>query len=92
MSPLLILVTFAKKYDLDFKMSDLYTPLDWSIRGESYGTESELVVTHDGGCWAPFMSHDYQEYSLMEKLNKALEEHGYYVEQCTGWYSAIYEI
>lgn len=67
-----------------------YTSEAWAARGEDYGTKSKLVVVYDGGELRPFFSLD-EGYTLYEKMRKALDEAGYWVEQCTGWYSAIYK-
>lgn len=67
-----------------------YTPEEWIDRGESYGKESKLIVCHDGGDLAKFCNFDYQQYKAIDRMEKALAEIGYYVEQCTSWYSAVY--
>lgn len=67
-----------------------YTPREWRDRGEKYGTESLLIVTHDGGDHAPAFNMDYLAYELMEELRVRLSAIGVFPEQCTSWYSAIY--
>lgn len=67
-----------------------YSPKEWRDRGESYGTGSLLIVTHDGGDHAPAFAWDYEAYSLMEELRERLMKVAVYAEQCTSWYSAIY--
>lgn len=67
-----------------------YTPQEWKERGEEYGTESELVVVHDGGYLAPYFNWDYCCYGDVERMGKALGKIGYFAEQCTCWYSAVY--
>lgn len=69
-----------------------YSPAQWEERGEEYGRGALLIVCHDGGDLAPFFNHDYQCYASMEKMRKALERVGCFVEQCTSWYSAVYLI
>lgn len=69
-----------------------YTPSEWKDRGEEYGTNSKLVIVHDGGDQAPFFNWAYCEYTRMEKMVEALKPLGFYPEQCTCWYSAIYAI
>jgi hypothetical protein len=69
-----------------------YTPKEWRERGESYGTNSLLVITHDGGDHAAAFSYDYEAYRVMEELGRRLRRIGVYAEQCTSWYSAIYPI
>lgn len=67
-----------------------YTPREWRDRGEAYGTNSLLIVTHDGGDHAAAFNWDYEAYSVMEELRRRLARIGVYGEQCTSWYSAIY--
>lgn len=69
-----------------------YSPEEWTIRGEEYGKKSKLVVVHDGGDLASYCNVDYGNFPLMEKLERALKNYGYYIESCTCWYSAIYRI
>ena len=68
-----------------------YSPKEWKERGEDYGTESELVVVHDGGDHARAFSWDYEDYTTIEALNVELAKIGLFAEQCTTWYSAIYK-
>jgi hypothetical protein len=67
-----------------------YTPEQWKERGETYGTESKLIVCHDGGDLAKFCNFDYCQYAAMDRMSAALGKIGYYVENCTSWYSAVY--
>lgn len=69
-----------------------YTPQQWSDRGEQYGTQSLLVITHDGGDHAGAFNLDYEQYELHEQLQDRLRQHGLFVEACTCWYSAVYGI
>ena len=69
-----------------------WSPQEWKDRGESYGHLSELVIVYDGGDLVPFFSPEsVQGYVLYERMRAALEAVGLYWEQCTCWYSAIYE-
>jgi hypothetical protein len=68
------------------------SPQEWAERGEEYGKSSVLVVVHDGGAHAPAFNWDYGDYGLIEDLDARLREHGLFPEQCTSWYSAVYEI
>jgi len=68
-----------------------YTPEEWADRGESYGTKSLLIVCHDGGDHARFFNMDYCDYKAFDRQCQELSKHGVYAEQCTGWYTAIYE-
>jgi hypothetical protein len=66
-----------------------YSPQEWEARGETYGTNSLLVVCHDGGDMGELMDMDGVFYDdVLLKLEKV----GVYIEACTGWYSALYEV
>lgn len=69
-----------------------WTPGEWLARGEEYGTDSVLVLVHDGGDLAPFCNWDYCRYDLSERLQNALGKSGFFYEQCTCWYSAVYRV
>lgn len=68
-----------------------YSTQQWRDRGESYGINSELIITHDGGDHAPAFNLDYG-HAPSSQLNQLLAAHGVYVEACTNWYSAVYPI
>jgi len=68
-----------------------YSPEEWTERGESFGTTSELVVVHDGGDLATMFSYMYGNVDLQESVSRALEEIGCWYESCTCWYTAIYK-
>lgn len=67
-----------------------YSPDEWKERGERYGLQSVLVICHDGGDLAPALNLDYEMYDLHDALQAHLGRAGFYVEGCTGWYSAVY--
>jgi hypothetical protein len=74
-----------------------YSPKEWKDRGEDYGTESQLVVVYDGGdLFYVFNSSMHSEFekpaNVREEIDKRLADFGLYVEECTGWYAAVYEI
>jgi len=69
-----------------------HTPQEWQAREEEYGLQSELIIVHDGGDLAPCFNYDYMSYEHREAVNVKLESAGYYAEQCTSWYTAIYPI
>lgn len=60
-------------------------------QGEKYGKGSELIVVYGGGDHRPYFSHDYECYDLIERVQNALGALGMHVEECTGWYAAIYK-
>lgn len=68
-----------------------YTPEEWKERGEDYVTDAVLIVCHDGGDLAPLFNWDYCAYELREKMDEVLKKLGFFPEQCTSWYSAIYK-
>ena len=68
-----------------------YTPKEWKARGEDYGTESELVLVYDGGDLYDICNTNSGFYTAHDTLQKALEKKGYWFEQCTGWYGAVYK-
>lgn len=68
-----------------------YSPEEWRARGESYGKESELVIVYDGGDHRPYFTLDAECYDLVERMNGMLEPLGMYLEECTGWYGAVYK-
>jgi hypothetical protein len=69
-----------------------YSPLEWRLRNESYGTNSELIIVHDGGVFAKFFNLDYGHYELEDKIQNELNKIGLYAQACTSWYTAIYKI
>lgn len=88
-----------EEYDVDTGDPDngyFYSPSEWSQRGEDYGTKSLLIVTYDGSELARFFSMDecynIGSYDSYEALQECLNESGYFFEECTCWYSAIYKV
>lgn len=69
-----------------------YSPKQWTERGERYGRNSALIITHDGGDVAQYFNYDYGAYEAINKMDNALREVGLYAECCTGWYTAIYKL
>jgi len=69
-----------------------YSPEEWQSRGESYGAESLLIIVHDGGDIAPRCNLDYMCYDEHDKFQRQFAPLGLFVESCTNWYSAVYEI
>lgn len=68
-----------------------YTPEEWSDRGEDYGQGAVLIVVHDGGDQARYFNLDYEQYGAFDRMNTRLGQLGLYAEQCTCWYSAVYD-
>lgn len=88
------ILDFLEEKDLTYHGGGgrFYSPREWEERGEEYGRRSLLIITHDGGDHAVALNIDYGAYALMEQLAERLRAHGFYVEQCTSWYSAVYPI
>jgi hypothetical protein len=88
-----VILQVAKKCGMSYTggCTPFYSPTEWKERGEKYGRESLLIACHDGGDLEGFFSpyENIEEFS--EMLRAALEAEGMYFENCTGWYTAIYE-
>ena len=67
-----------------------YSPAEWKRRGEEYGTKSLLVVVYDGGDLYHYFSYMSESHERRERMEKALDAAGFWVEPCTNWYSAVY--
>lgn len=70
-----------------------YEPKFWTEeRGENYGHGSVLIVVYDGGAVGPYFSldNDYPKYHRYECMRKALADAGFYFDECTCWYAAVY--
>lgn len=85
--------SYAKKRNLrSYGNTTFYSTQQWKDRKEDWGTESELIIVHDGGDIARFFNYDYGDYDEIERMNKILKRYGLYFESCTCWYSAIYKL
>lgn len=69
-----------------------YSPAEWAARGEKYGSESVLVVVHDGGDHMGCFAYEHMDYKAIDRMADALRPLGLYSEQATMWYSAVYRI
>lgn len=89
-----IFIKVAKDFDIEvseIECKPFYTPKEWTERGEDYGTESELVVVYDGlYSFSHICNTDYG-FKAYEKLQEELSKAGYFFEQCTNWYGAVYK-
>lgn len=62
--------------------------VDWP-----YGKGALLIlVHHPGEKLRPYVDYECREYGKVGRLATALGANGFFVEDCTGWYSAVYEI
>jgi len=73
--------------------SAFYTPEEWRERHADVScTGALLILVHDGGDLALRCNFSYEQYDAMEQLAAVLKAHGYWVEQATGWWSAVYPL
>lgn len=82
-----------------------YSPKEWKAE---YGSESLLIVMYDGSYVRSAFSMDacyeigcmirqetgksVNAYEPYEALQAALNKEGFFFEECTCWYSAVYKI
>jgi hypothetical protein len=68
---------------------ECHTREEWD--GE-YGKGALLILEHYLGdpLW-PYVNYDGLQYGKIEQLSDALSAAGFWVEDCTGWYSGVYE-
>jgi hypothetical protein len=57
-----------------------------------YGKGALLILVHES-CdpLYPYVNYDGLQYGKIEQLSDALSAAGFWVEDCTGWYSGVYE-
>lgn len=86
-----VIIAFLIEQDLTFTggCKVFSTPEEW--QGE-YGKNSLLVILYEGADVGDAFSYDRERYSLIEALDAKLAEIGLFSEQCTSYYSAVYEI
>lgn len=67
-----------------------YTPEEWKEK-ENYELNNELLfICHDGGEFADLCSYDRGQYGMMEEFSNYLNEHGYWMEQGSTWWTVVY--
>jgi len=86
-----IIGAFAKRHQLADD-AYFYSPAQWTLRGEAFGTGSKLIIVYDGSEFASLYNTHYEAEALLEKLQRNLEKHGMFMEQCTVWYSVVDEL
>lgn len=89
-----IFVKVAKEFtgEVSAELKTFWTPEEWKDKGEDYGTESELVVCYDGlNSFSHICDTMSGSISAHEKLQDELFKAGYFFEQCTNWYGAVYK-
>jgi hypothetical protein len=66
-----------------------HTRKEWDV---AYGKGALLILEHYLGdpLW-PYVNYDGLQYGKIEQLSDALSAAGFWVEDCTGWYSGVYE-
>lgn len=57
----------------------------------AFGLNSLLICCHDGGDFAPMANMAYEDPAYGE-FDTFLRSKGFYMEACTGWYSAVYRL
>jgi hypothetical protein len=67
-----------------------YSPQEWVARGERYGRDAVLILVHDGGDLSYYCNPDKGDHAAVRILSDALRAHGFFIQACTCWYSAIY--
>jgi hypothetical protein len=91
-----VIVAFLKKRKMTYTggCTAFYSPAKWKEREEQYGLDGVLIVVHDGGNHKAAFSMDAcyggGSYEPMESMQRELEAAGFYYEECTGWYGAVY--
>jgi hypothetical protein len=68
-----------------------YSQAQWAARGESYGHNAVLIICHDGGALPPFFADNYNDRRAYEAMAAELDKAGFWVEQCTATFSAVYK-
>ena len=73
-----------------------YSPEEWNKRSEDYGIDSVLIVTYDGSdlrrAFSMQTCYDMGSYEIYESLQERLGKSGFFFEECTNWYAAVYKI
>lgn len=87
------IVRFLSEHDATEDLHGcLYSPQEWTERGERFGRNSLLIITHDGGEHAgAFDPEQDWETGLNDDIYKHLRQLGFMTELCDSWYSAVYE-
>jgi hypothetical protein len=93
-----IIRDYCQTHDLGSSERMFYSPKEWTERGEEYGTESLLVIVHEG-CDASiaisldgaYNSGAFPSYRHYNELDKALRDEGLYLEGLYSWCSAVYK-
>ena len=69
-----------------------HAPKDWTVRRqERYGAQSALIVVYDGGAHRDSFTYGDNP-AAQDAMRAALKAAGFYFEECTGWYGAVYEL
>jgi hypothetical protein len=67
-----------------------YSPEEWRARGEAHATSSLLVIVYDGAACRRALSFDGGDYRTLEAFRLILDSLDVFSEECTCWYSGIY--
>jgi len=82
---------YLRKHDLTYTggCKTFYSPAEWRARGEEYGRNAHLIIVYDGGAVRHAATIEGRH---NEGLIDALAAIGLFVEECTCWYAAVYDI
>jgi len=88
-----IIVNHLKSHGSEVKgeLQAFWNPKDYD--GE-YGRDSLLIIMYDGlNDIGKFFSldQDYPKYKNQDPMREALEAAGFYADECTGYYAAVYK-
>ena len=82
---------FCLKHDLTHTGGRVfYSPEEWRARGEAHATSSLLVIVYDGAACRRALSFDGGDYRTLEAFRLILDSLDVFSEECTCWYSGIY--
>ncbi len=88
-----VIMNILNKYEAESGgCRTFYSPSEWAERGEKYGKTSHLIIVYDGGDVGDFFNMNNEQYKMYEEMQDELRKAGFYFEECTGWYSAIYDL
>ncbi len=79
------------KFEPENDYQVFWEPAAWKERGEEYGHDSDLIVVHDGGTYAPYFNYEYGDHPRYSHMHKVLNKLNCWAEPATSWYTVIYQ-
>lgn len=79
------------KFEPENDFQVFWEPAAWKERGEEYGHDSDLIVVHDGGTYAPYFNYEYGDHPRYSHMHKVLNKLNCWAEPATSWYTVIYQ-